>query len=113
MPPPYGLKLSLSTLRALEVRRGSHRGNSSQPPSQEGHLVSGVALTERPHHAAPVWDIPRLRDDPDQPALKENLHPAEILPQTKGLLRGLGTVGGDRALHNRADLQELASTSNS
>lgn len=53
---------------------------------------------------SPCVGLPRLRDDPDQPALKENLHPAEILPQTKGLLRGLGTVGGDRALHNRADL---------
>lgn len=111
----HGLRwLSLSTARALEVGRGAHEGSPSRTPSQEGPLSKWSDYHRNTTSRGPLGDISQLRDDPEQPSLKQNLHLAESPPQAKGLLGVPGSRGrrGHRALICTY-LQEVVPSSNS
>lgn len=90
----HGLRwLSLSTARALEVGRAAHKGSPSRTPSQEGPLSKWSHYHRNTTCRGPPGDISQLRDDPEQPSLKQNRHLAESPPQAKGLLRVPGSRG--------------------
>lgn len=99
----HGLRwLSLSTARALEVGRGAHKGSPSRTPSQEGPLSKWSHYHRNTTCRGPLGDISQLRDDPEQPSLKQNrtstLQKAHHRPRTCSGCPDPG-VGADTGLH--------------